>query len=67
MLIVFLFSFVTQGMRFALSQLKGALVNIIRNYEVRVNPKTRKDNMFDPKYFLTRLDGGIWLDFKKLE
>ncbi|KAM7349409.1 putative cytochrome P450 28a5 isoform 2-T2 [Cochliomyia hominivorax] len=55
------------GMRFALVQLKSALVEIIRKFEVRVNPKTIRDNELDPKYFLSRLKGGIWLDFKKIE
>ncbi|XP_065362737.1 probable cytochrome P450 28a5 [Calliphora vicina] len=54
------------GMRFALAQLKSALVDIMRQFEVRVNVKTRKDNELDPKYFLSRLNGGIWLDFKKI-
>ncbi|XP_061401774.1 probable cytochrome P450 28d1 [Musca vetustissima] len=54
------------GMRFALAQLKTALVEIIRNYYVHINPKTRQDNKFDPIYFMLRLDGGIWLDFEKL-
>ena len=55
------------GMRFALAQLKVALVEIIRKFDVHVNPKTRNDNELDPKYFLTRLLGGIYLDFKKLD
>lgn len=54
------------GMRFALTQIKASIVEIVRNYEVHVNPKTRKDNRFDPTYFILRLDGGIWLDFKKI-
>ncbi|XP_065365375.1 cytochrome P450 3A24-like [Calliphora vicina] len=54
------------GMRFALTQIKGALVEILRNYRIRVNPKTRKDNKLDPTYFALRLDGGIWLDFEKI-
>ncbi|XP_013112917.1 probable cytochrome P450 28d1 [Stomoxys calcitrans] len=54
------------GMRFALAQMKAALVHIIRNYNVRINPRTRKDLRFDPSYFLLRLDGGIWLDFDKI-
>lgn len=65
-LINILFYFNLSGMRFALTQLKAAIVEIMRNFEVHVNPKTRSDNTFDPKYFLARLEGGIWLDFKKL-
>lgn len=54
-------------MRFALAQIKCALVEILGNFEVRVNSKTRQDNEFDPTYFLARLKGGIWLDFKKID
>lgn len=50
-------------MRFALTQIKAALVEIIVNFDVSVNPKTRKDNMFQPAGLVTTLDGGIWLDF----
>lgn len=53
-------------MRFALTQIKGALVEIVRNFEIRVNSKTRTDNQFDPTYFLMRLDGGIWLEFDSI-
>ncbi|XP_005184312.1 probable cytochrome P450 28a5 [Musca domestica] len=54
------------GMRFALTQIKGALVEIVRNFEIRVNSKTRTDNRFDPTYSLMRLDGGIWLEFDSI-
>ncbi|XP_073829669.1 probable cytochrome P450 28a5 [Musca autumnalis] len=54
------------GMRFALTQIKGALVEILRNFEIRINAKTRTDNKFDPTYFLMRLDGGIWLEFNNI-
>lgn len=53
------------GMRFALTQLKCALAMTISEFEVQVNEKTRQDNKFDPGYFLSRLDGGIWLHFVK--
>lgn len=53
-------------MRFALTQIKSAVVAILRNYKIHLNPKTRNDNKFDPTYFLLRLDGGIWLDFEKI-
>ncbi|KAM7349410.1 putative cytochrome P450 28d1 [Cochliomyia hominivorax] len=57
---------VCMGMRFALAQMKAALVEIIRHYKVHVNPKTRKDYRMDPTYFMLRLDGGVWLDFEKI-
>ncbi|XP_030563730.1 probable cytochrome P450 28a5 [Drosophila novamexicana] len=51
------------GIRLALAQIKAALVEIITNFDVKVNPKTRKDNMYDPLGFISSLNGGIWLDF----
>ncbi|KAI8126815.1 putative cytochrome P450 28d1 [Lucilia cuprina] len=53
------------GQRFALTQMKAAMVEIVRKFKIHVNPKTRKDNKLDPTYFILRLDGGIWLDFEK--
>ncbi|KAH8297953.1 hypothetical protein KR018_002762 [Drosophila ironensis] len=55
------------GMRFALTQVKAALVEVVRNFDIKVNPKTRKDNRFDDTYFMAALKGGIWLDFKELK
>ncbi|XP_039502317.1 probable cytochrome P450 28d2 isoform X1 [Drosophila santomea] len=54
------------GMRFALTQLKAALVEILRNFEIKVNPKTRSDNQIDDTFFMATLKGGIYLDFKDL-
>lgn len=51
-------------MRFALTQMKAALVEVLTKFDVHVNPKTRKDNTYEPTTFLTTLKGGIWLDFK---
>jgi len=53
------------GMRFALTQSKAAMVAIVRKFNIHVNPRTRTDNEIDPKHFLTRLLGGIWLDFEE--
>ncbi|EDW88952.2 uncharacterized protein Dyak_GE25311 [Drosophila yakuba] len=51
------------GMRFSLTQIKAALVEIVRNFDIKVNPKTRKDNIIDDTYFMAALKGGVWLDF----
>lgn len=53
-------------MRFALTQMKAAMVEIVRNYKISVNPKTRTDFKMDPTYFMLRLDGGVHLDFEKI-
>lgn len=51
-------------MRFALAQSKAAIVEIVKHFIINVNAKTRNDNRLDPKYFISQLDGGIWLDFE---
>jgi len=53
------------GIRFALTQLKAALVEIVRNFDIHVNPKTRSDDQIDDTFFMATLKGGIWLDFKE--
>ncbi|XP_064554075.1 probable cytochrome P450 28a5 [Drosophila montana] len=52
------------GMRFAMTQIKGAIVEVLTKFNVRVNPKTRTDNLYEPTAFVTTLKGGIWLDFE---
>lgn len=54
------------GMRFALMQMKAALVELIRNYEVTVNKKTKVPFVYDPANFLLMPLGGIWVDFKPI-
>ncbi|XP_037953311.1 probable cytochrome P450 28d1 [Teleopsis dalmanni] len=56
---------VCPGMRFALTQMKAAIVEIVRNFNIKLNPKTRKDNYLDEIYFMAYLNGGIWLDFEE--
>lgn len=55
------------GMRFAMTQMKAALVEIVRQFDVKPNPKTRTDNEIDDVYFMALLKGGIWLDFSVRE
>lgn len=52
------------GQRFALTQGKSAIVELVKNFNIKLNPKTRSDNLLDKKEFITRLDGGIWLNFE---
>ncbi|XP_017068045.2 LOW QUALITY PROTEIN: probable cytochrome P450 28a5 [Drosophila eugracilis] len=54
------------GMRFATTQIKAAAVELISKFNVKINPKTRKDNDYDPGLIITSLRGGIWLDLEKL-
>ncbi|XP_073831656.1 uncharacterized protein [Musca autumnalis] len=55
---------ICMGMRFGATQAKAAIVEIVRNFHVTVNSKTRSDNLLDKKEFLAMLDGGVWLDFE---
>ncbi|KAH8378156.1 hypothetical protein KR093_009732 [Drosophila rubida] len=55
---------VCPGMRFALTQLKAAVVEIVRHFNFKPNPKTRTDNVLDDTYFIGCIKGGIWLDFE---
>jgi len=40
-------------------------VEIVRNFDVHVNSKTRSDDQIDDTFFMATLKGGIWLDFKE--
>lgn len=51
------------GMRLAVLELKAFLVEIVRNFKVSVNKKTRSDNKLDHNVLLGALEGGVWLDF----
>lgn len=55
------------GMRFARMQVKRGVFEILKNFEISVNPKTKEPLLLDPKQFLTMVLGGIWLDYKPIE
>lgn len=52
------------GMRFALCQSKAAIVEIIRNFDLTVNEKTKLPLIFDPKEFILMPEGGYWINYK---
>ncbi|XP_026481487.1 probable cytochrome P450 6a13 [Ctenocephalides felis] len=54
------------GMRFALLQMKVALMSAVKNFELSVNSKTKEPLVFDSKSFTLRAKDGLWIDFKKL-
>lgn len=54
------------GMRFALMQSKAAIADLVRNFEITVNEKTKRPLILDPKEFINIKVGGIWLDFKPI-
>uniref|UniRef100_A0A6M2DE09 Putative cytochrome n=1 Tax=Xenopsylla cheopis TaxID=163159 RepID=A0A6M2DE09_XENCH len=54
------------GMRFALQQIKVALLHIVMNFELSVASKTKEPLKLDKKAFLYKAEGGLWINFKKL-
>jgi len=55
------------GQKFALAQIKICMFELIRNFEITVSDKTRKDNLYSPKTFFSFLDGGIHCKFTELK
>lgn len=54
------------GMRFALAQVKRAMVEIVDNFSLSVNEKTLEPFEMDPAQFMLMPKGSIWLDFKPI-
>lgn len=54
------------GQRFGIMQVKVGIVNVIKNFEVIVNGKTKEPIQIDPKSFLNTALGGLWLNFKEI-
>lgn len=56
-------------MRFALLQLKAAVFEIVRKYEIAVDPKMplNEELEIDPDELLMNMKkGGLWLNFKAI-
>lgn len=53
-------------MKFALTQAKAAIVEVIKHFELTVNERTRKDNYQSADSFMSGLDGGIFLNIKRI-
>lgn len=54
------------GMRFARMQVKRGVYEILKNFEITVDPKTKEPLKIDPQQFLTMALGGIWLNYKPI-
>lgn len=52
-------------MKFAVLQIKIAIVGIIRNFDVKVNKKTKEPLEYDKNHFILLAKDGLWLDFHK--
>lgn len=55
------------GMRFAQTQIKVGLVQIVKNFKLNVNVKTEKVREIDPKNVFNLPKGGIWLDYTPIK
>ena len=55
------------GMKFALTQIKAGIAEIINNFEVSVNKRTQEPLILDNKEFISAPIGGIWINCKQLE
>lgn len=55
------------GRNFAKTQIKIALVDILKNFEVRVCENTSENLKFDPNQFILQPINGLWVEFRKIE
>ncbi|KAF2901777.1 hypothetical protein ILUMI_04406 [Ignelater luminosus] len=53
------------GRRFANMQIKLGIISIVRNFEIRVNYKTKVPVEIATDFFLLGARGGLWLNFYK--
>lgn len=54
------------GMKFATTQVKIGVVEIVKGFEISVNKKTKEPIQMDPTNFLNLAKGGFWLDYKEI-
>ncbi|GAB0089203.1 hypothetical protein DMENIID0001_037070 [Sergentomyia squamirostris] len=55
------------GMRFAQTQLKAAIVSVIRDFELTVDAKTPEPLVYNPKDIIPNIVGGMWLNYKEIK
>ena len=54
------------GIKFALLQVKSAIIAILEKFELSLNEKSKDGFVFDPEGFLLASENGLWVDFKPL-
>ncbi|XP_055710227.1 probable cytochrome P450 28d1 [Phlebotomus papatasi] len=55
------------GMRFAQTQLRAAIVSVVRDFEITVDAKTPEKIVLNPKEFIPTILGGTWLRFSEIK
>ncbi|XP_055845283.1 probable cytochrome P450 28d1 [Episyrphus balteatus] len=53
------------GIKFALTHIKAAIAEIVKNFTFKLNSRTRRDILYHPTFVFANLVGGIWLDFEE--
>lgn len=53
-------------MRFGVVQSKAAIVEVVKNFDITLNAKTKDDYICIPKDILLQPIGGLWIDLKEL-
>ncbi|KAB0801349.1 hypothetical protein PPYR_05703 [Photinus pyralis] len=53
------------GQRFGATQAKVALINILANFDVTVNERTKTPLEIDPRYLILHVKGGLWINFSR--
>uniref|UniRef100_A0A6E8WA99 Cytochrome P450 n=1 Tax=Anopheles coluzzii TaxID=1518534 RepID=A0A6E8WA99_ANOCL len=54
------------GMRFAVTQVRRAIVEVVERFSISVSSKTIEPFEMDPDQFMLMPKGSIWLDFKPI-
>lgn len=55
------------GMRFGILQVKIAIVEILRNFDLKASPKSNLKHVYDPANFLLPSLNGVWAEFVPLD
>lgn len=54
-------------MRFAYMQVKAGIAEVVRNFEISVDPQTQENLKISAKEFMNVTDGKLMLNFKSIE
>lgn len=55
------------GMKFALTQMKMGISELVRNFTLSLNEKSSADVIYDPKTFINYPVGGVWVNFEPVK
>lgn len=55
------------GMKFALTQMKVCISELVRNFTLTLNEKSSADVIYDPKTFINYPIGGVWVNLEPVK